>query len=179
MSATDASPTRPLLDPMPPVTVLYDDRCEFCRWMAASLRRWDRSRLLRLKPFHDVPRDRLLSQLLAGHDLADHIHVVDGAGRVAVGSQAVLAIVATLPGGGPVARLLQLSAPARLALDLIYRVLNRRRGILADAFGLDGPVLHEPDGFDPRTTEIGPDEIVASTAVTLSMADPAWAGRPG
>src|SRR4051794_11876863 len=80
---------RPIHDPMPPVTVLYDDRCDFCRWMASELRRWDRRQLLRLTPFHGARRDPILAELLRGHDLGDHVHALDAAGRVAVGSEAV------------------------------------------------------------------------------------------
>ena len=144
----------PLHEPMLPLTVLYDAKCEFCRWTAASLRRWDVRRALRIRPFQDVPDDTILRELLRGHDLADHVHVLDGAGRMAAGSQAVLAVVAVLPAGGPVVGLFERSRPAAFALDLAYRVLNRHRGLLADAFGLDGPRLREPDGFDPETTDV-------------------------
>lgn len=139
--------------------MLYDEQCEFCRWTAASLRRWDTARSLRVKPFHDAPSDPMLQTLLRGHDLADHVHVIDAAGRVAVGSEAFLAIAALLPGGLPVVRLVELSRPACVLLDLGYRVLNRRRGVLADLFHLDGPRLREPDSFDPATTEIQPEPL--------------------
>jgi predicted DCC family thiol-disulfide oxidoreductase YuxK len=163
-TSESAHPIRPLWDAMPPVTVLYDDLCEFCRWTASELRRWDRDHALRFTPFHDVPRDPLLRELLSGHDLADHVHVVDGAGRVAVGGEAILAIVGRLPGGAPVTRLFELSPPAAKALDLGYRVLNRQRGIVADTFRLNGPTLREPDGFDPATTDVGPDTILEEPA---------------
>ena len=84
------------------------------------------------------------------------------------GARPFLAIVATLPGGAPVARLLQLSAPARLALDLIYRVLNRRRGILADAFGLDGPVAARARRFRSADPEIEPTRSWPRRPSTLS-----------
>jgi predicted DCC family thiol-disulfide oxidoreductase YuxK len=155
-TSESAHPIRPLRDAMPPLTVLYDDLCEFCRWTASEVRGWDRDHVLRFTPFHDVPRDPLLRELLSGHDLADHVNVIDGAGRVAVGSEAILAIVGRLPGGAPVKRLFELRPPAAIALDLGYRVLNRQRWIVADTFRLNGPTLREPDGFDPTTTDVGP-----------------------
>ena len=149
-------PIAPVTEPLPPLTVLYDELCEFCRWSATSLRRWDRDRRLRFRPFHSADRTPVIRDLLRGHDLADSIHVVDSAGRVAVGSDALLAITALLPGGEPVARLVAWSRPASVALDLGYRVLNRRRGVLADLFHLNGGRLVEPSGLEPGSTEIGP-----------------------
>ena len=139
---------------MLPVSVLYDAKCDFCRWTATELRRWDVNRAVRVLPFQEAPRDPILRELLRGHDLADHVHVLDAAGRVAKGSAAFLAITAVLPGGGPVVRLFEFSRPAALVLDLAYRVLNRRRGVLSDVFGLNGPRLREPDGFDAATTDV-------------------------
>lgn len=150
----ELAPIVPLHEPMLPLTVLYDDLCEFCRWTAASLRRWDRARNLRLRPFHDVPRDPILSELFSGHDLADHVHAIDAAGRMAAGSKAFLAITSVLPHGEGAARLVTASGPATALVDLGYRILNRHRGVLADLFRLDGPRLWEPDSFDPETGEL-------------------------
>lgn len=149
-------PIRPLHDPMLPLLVLYDAKCEFCRWTAAHLRRWDTGRRLRVRPFQDAPSDPILRELLSGHDLADHVHVVDAAGRMAAGHEAFLAIAASLPFGAPVVRLFELSPPAAFVLQLGYRVLNRKRGVLADVFRLDGPRLREPDPFDLDTDEDPP-----------------------
>jgi predicted DCC family thiol-disulfide oxidoreductase YuxK len=148
---------RPLSDPLPPLTVLYDDLCEFCRWTATSLRRWDRDRVLRFRPMHGAERTPILGDLVRGHDLGDHVHVVDSAGRVAVGSEALLAITALLPNGRGVTRLFDWSPPAALVLDGFYRVLNRKRGIVADLFHLNGGRLLEPSGLDPESTDIGPE----------------------
>jgi predicted DCC family thiol-disulfide oxidoreductase YuxK len=150
----ELAPIVPLHEPMLPLTVLYDDLCEFCRWTAANLRRWDRAHNLRFRPFHEVPFDPILRELFRGHDLADHVHAIDAAGRMAAGGEAFLAITAVLPHGTPVSRLVSLSRPAAVAVDLGYRLLNRHRGVLVDLFGLDGPRLWEPDSFDPETGEI-------------------------
>jgi hypothetical protein len=91
--------------------------------------------------------------------------VLDGAGRMATGSEAFLAITAVLPGGPPVVRLFEVSRPAAVVLDLAYRVLNRRRGVLSNLFGLNGPRLREPDGFDAETTEVVLSEIVAAAVI--------------
>jgi hypothetical protein len=37
--------------------------------------------------------------------------------------------------------------------------------VLADLFGLNGPRLREPDGFDAVTTDIAPSETVAAAAI--------------
>lgn len=153
---------RPLDRPLPPLTVLYDELCEFCRWTAVTLRRWDRNRQLRLRPFHGADRTPILRDLVQGHDLAKHVHAVDSAGRVAVGSEAILAITALLPGGRPVTRLFGWSPPAAAVLDVGYRILNRQRGKVADLFHLNGGTLREPAGFDAESTELPPDGAPAS-----------------
>src|SRR5207253_7594058 len=98
-------------------------------------------------------RDPILKQLLRGHRLAESVHALDGAGRVADGADAVLAITSLLPGGRVVVGLFERSPPARLGLSIAYALLNRWRGHIADFLGLNGPRLDELPGFDPQTTE--------------------------
>ena len=140
----------PLTDPLPdpaepaaPLRVLYDEGCPFCRWTAERLRRWDRHRNLRLVPYDRVKQDPMLTDSVRGERLGAEVHVVDRDGRVAVGGEAMLAVAALLPGGDPIVRLVRSSPPARAAVMLGARLLNRSRGWLADAFGLDGPRLNE------------------------------------
>jgi predicted DCC family thiol-disulfide oxidoreductase YuxK len=137
---------RALFDPADaaaPLRVLYDENCEFCRWTAERLRHWDRDRRLRLIPYDRVKEDPALAATVVGERLGAEVHVVDGAGRVAAAGEAILAVAALLPGGGPVVRLVRAIPPARAAVQLGAALLNRWRGTLADWFGLDGPRLHE------------------------------------
>ena len=144
-----ARPLEPLTDALTPLTVLYDGECAFCRWTAGLLRRWDRERNLRIRPYQATHEQPILADLLAGHALGRAAHVIDSAGRSATAGDAVLAIVALLPGGRRVASIIAAVPPSRLAVGLAYRVIERVRGPIASAFGLDGPRLHErnPD-FD-------------------------------
>jgi predicted DCC family thiol-disulfide oxidoreductase YuxK len=147
-------PIEPIHEPMTPLTVLYDGECGFCRWTAANLRRWDVERRLRVRPYQETDREPILKELLRGHRLAESVHTLDGAGRVADGAAAVLAITAVLPCGRPVVQLFEASPPARVGLTIAYALLNRWRGRIADFFRLNGPRLDEPPGLDPRTTEV-------------------------
>lgn len=133
----------PIADPMPPLTVLYDLHCPFCRWTAGKLRRWDRDRALQFRPYQATREQPLLADLLRGRSLGHSLHVVDGAGRVAAAGEAVLAITALLPAGRSVARLVAAVPPSRAMVWLAYRVIERTRGPLAAIFGLDGAVRRE------------------------------------
>ena len=136
-------PIAPIFDPMPPLTVLFDGECPFCRWTAGKLRRWDRERNLRLRPFQSVRQQAVLADLVEGRPLGHSLHVVDGAGRIANGGDGFLAIAALLPGGRPAAELVAAVPPSRIAVAAVYRVIERTRGPLASLLGLDGPRLLE------------------------------------
>ena len=148
--ARTPGPIDPIADPMPPLTVLYDGHCAFCRWTIGKLRRWDRDRSLRFRPYQATREQPILAELVRGRSLGRALHVVDGAGRMAAAGDAVLAIVALLPAGRSVAALVAAVPPSRAILDVAYRLLERIRGPLASAFALDGPHLHERNpAFDP------------------------------
>jgi len=137
---------RPLPDPAEPTAplrVLYDEDCPFCRWTAERLRRWDRARRLRLIPYDRVKEDPGLTLAVRGQRLGATVHVVDDEDRLATGGEAILAVVALLPGGDPVARLVRASPLARRAVAVGYGLLNRWRGPLAGWLGLDGPRRNE------------------------------------
>jgi predicted DCC family thiol-disulfide oxidoreductase YuxK len=143
-------PIEPIFDPLPPLTVLYDLDCTFCRWTVGNVRRWDRDRALRFRPYQATREQPLLADLVRGRSLGRSLHAVDGAGRVAAAGDAVLAIVALLPRGRSVAALVAAVTPSRALLQLLYRVIERTRGPIAARFGLDGPVLRERNpSFDP------------------------------
>jgi predicted DCC family thiol-disulfide oxidoreductase YuxK len=137
-----APPLDPLDEAVAPLTVLFDGECPFCRWTANRLRRWDRDGSLRLRPLQDVGDQPVLAQLLDGFDLGRSIHAVDSAGRVAAGGEAVLAIVAVLPGGRPVATFVGGVGLWRLVVRFAYRVVDRVRPLLSD-LGFDGPLIRE------------------------------------
>ncbi len=144
---------RELPDPAaaaPPLRVLYDENCPFCRWTAERLRRWDRDKRLRLIPYDRVKEHPRLASAVVGERLGADVHVVDRAGRMATGGEAILAVAALLPRGEPVVRLVRAVPPARAAVDLGATLLNRWRGPLAKALRLDGPRLDEGRDADIR-----------------------------
>ena len=86
----------------PPLTVLYDADCGFCRFTLASLLRLDRHRRLLPVPIQGPDGERLLGHLTPQERLAA-AHVVTPQGRVYSGGDAVVPIARELPGMGPVA----------------------------------------------------------------------------
>jgi len=112
----------------PPLTVLYDADCGFCRFSVARLLDWDRGRRLRPVAIQSPEGDALLTA--AGVALADRLasaHVLDAAGRVHSGGAAAAVIARELPAGAPVAWVLAaLPGPT----DRAYRfVAGHRTGI--------------------------------------------------
>jgi predicted DCC family thiol-disulfide oxidoreductase YuxK len=74
------------------LTVLYDRDCGLCIATARKLHHWDRLDRFDVRPLQEaaLPKEALL----------DALHVIDAdTGRVHAGGDAVLAIVAGLPGG--------------------------------------------------------------------------------
>jgi len=136
-------PIEPIYEPMAPLSVLYDAECPFCRWTVGNLRRWDRERNLRLRPFQTIGDEPVLADLLAGHSLGRSVHAVDRMGRVAAGGDAFLAIAALLPAGRSVVGLVAAVPISRAAVRVGYRVIGRVRGPLASLLSLDGPRLHD------------------------------------
>ena len=139
-------------DPVPPLTVLYDGGCAFCRWVVAHLRRWDRDRNLRIRPYQETRDQPLLADLLHGRSLGRALHVVDGAGRVASGGDSVLAIAAVLPGGNGIARIVAALPFSRMTLALGYRAVEMARPILS-GLGFNGPLIRERNPSFDRPTD--------------------------
>ena len=130
-----------LIDPVAPLTVLYDGQCPFCRWTVATLRRWDRHGHLRLRPYQETRAQPVLAELVRGRSLGAKLHVVDAAGRVAFGGESVLAISALLPGGAPIARLVGAWPGSAAVLAAGYRAMELIRPVLSRRF--NGPMLRE------------------------------------
>jgi predicted DCC family thiol-disulfide oxidoreductase YuxK len=112
-------------------TLLYDDDCGFCRWVAAKMLRWDRGRSLRASPL----QGREAEALVAGMDQARKMaswHLVSTDGAVRSGAAAVAPLARMLPGGRPIAYVAELfPGLTRLA----YRLVARHRGTLGRLIG--------------------------------------------
>ena len=112
-------------------TLLYDDDCGFCRWIAAKILRWDRRGSIRAVPIQGPKAEALL----AGMDLARrmaswHLATVDG--LVRSGAAAVAPLARMLPGGRPMAYVAELFPGLT---DLAYGLVARHRGTLGRLIG--------------------------------------------
>lgn len=110
-------------------TVLYDGRCRFCQGQIAILRRMDLGRRLVFLSLHDPLVAGEFPELEADALMAE-MHVVDRAGRVRAGAEAVRYLSCRLPLLWPLA--LPLHLPGSLpAWRWLYRVVARNRYRLA------------------------------------------------
>ena len=89
----------------PPV-VLYDADCGFCRWSLAKLLAWDRRGRLRPVAIDSAEGLRLLADLDASERNASW-HFVQPDGERRSGGSAAAPLLRTLPGGTPLAALLE------------------------------------------------------------------------
>jgi predicted DCC family thiol-disulfide oxidoreductase YuxK len=120
------------------LTVLFDRDCGICGLTARALRRWDRDGRFEIVPLQIVASsdDRRLASVARTYALADELHVIDPAGRVAAGGDAALAIVDALPGGWllrPWAALAVFRALVRIG----YRWIARHRNLIGRWLGLE------------------------------------------
>jgi predicted DCC family thiol-disulfide oxidoreductase YuxK len=111
------------------LTVLHDAECGFClatvRWLEAR----DRHGRLRFVALQEAPTSgrAMLRELARTRDLAAELHVVDErAGTVSSGAEAVLMVLAVLPGWGWLTRLGR-PRPAMWVADRAYRLVARQR----------------------------------------------------
>lgn len=86
----------------PPLTVLYDADCGFCRFCVARLLDWDVRRRLRPVAIQSEEGQRLLAPIAPEAQLRS-AHVVDAAGRIHSGGAAVSVVAEQLPAGAPAA----------------------------------------------------------------------------
>jgi predicted DCC family thiol-disulfide oxidoreductase YuxK len=84
--------------------LLYDGECGLCRWSAAKVLQWDRSRRLRPVALQDAEADRLLDHLTPEERMASW-HLVTPDGTVVSAGAAAAPLLGLLPGGGPLAAL--------------------------------------------------------------------------
>jgi predicted DCC family thiol-disulfide oxidoreductase YuxK len=110
----------------PPLTVLYDADCGFCRFSVARLLDWDRRRRLRPVAIQSARGQELLAAVAPAERLRS-AHVVDAEGTLHSGGAAAAVIARELPAGAPVALVLgALPGPT----DRAYRfVADHRTGI--------------------------------------------------
>jgi predicted DCC family thiol-disulfide oxidoreductase YuxK len=86
--------------------VLYDTDCGFCRWSLAKLLAWDRHRRLRPVAIQSAEGQRLLADLSEAKRLSSW-HLVAPEGRLRSAGAAAAPLLRTLPGGAPLAALLE------------------------------------------------------------------------
>jgi predicted DCC family thiol-disulfide oxidoreductase YuxK len=87
-------------------SVLYDRDCGFCRWALAKILRWDRGHRLRPVALQDPEADRLLAGMPEEQRMASW-HLVDVDGGVHSGGPAGAPLLRLLPGGRPLAAVLE------------------------------------------------------------------------
>jgi predicted DCC family thiol-disulfide oxidoreductase YuxK len=113
--------------------VLYDADCGFCKWSLNWILRWDRRRRLRPVAIQSVEGQSLLASVPEEQRLDSwHLVLVDGSIRSAGAGLPVL--VRLLPGGRPLARVLE-AFPG--ATERAYRVVASHRGRLARLLRID------------------------------------------
>jgi predicted DCC family thiol-disulfide oxidoreductase YuxK len=107
--------------------ILYDADCGFCRWSLAKLLAWDRRRALRPVALQSrAEADRLLAGMDAHARMASwHLVLPDGTVRSA--GAAFAPLLRLLPGGRPLARLVEAIQPL---MNAAYRFVAGRRSRL-------------------------------------------------
>jgi predicted DCC family thiol-disulfide oxidoreductase YuxK len=85
-------------------SIVYDDDCSFCRWSLGLVLAWDRRHALRPVALQD-PEARELLRDVPAEERMESWHLVTEAGVSSAGAAAPR-LLRGLPGGGPLARLL-------------------------------------------------------------------------
>jgi predicted DCC family thiol-disulfide oxidoreductase YuxK len=79
-------------------TVVYDGDCGFCKWLLASLLRWDRAERLRPVALQSKDATELLGDLDTAERMASW-HLVSPDGKRLSGGAAIAPLLRLLPGG--------------------------------------------------------------------------------
>ena len=130
----------------PRLVVLYDRDCGLCTASARRLRRWDRRGRLELLPLQDADvSDRpILAERVRGLPLTAALHVVDErTSDVRAGGDAVLAILAALPGGAA-ARVVGAIPSVRWIVGVGYDAVAGNRHRIGRWLRLEGPACDVP-----------------------------------
>jgi predicted DCC family thiol-disulfide oxidoreductase YuxK len=105
------------------VIVFYDDDCGFCRWTLAWALVRDRRGVLTAEPIQSEAGERLLGDL-SEEERVRSAHVVHDDGRRTSGGAAVRDVLAAVPAGRGLARVLGLSPRAT---EIAYRFVADQR----------------------------------------------------
>lgn len=112
------------------LTLLYDEGCPFCIWVAGLFRSADGVRVERIGSERG---DELLAELTREERYAS-VHVVDADGRRRSGGEALPPLLRRVPAGRPLAGLLE-RFPGLSSWG--YDLVARRRSLLARVLRLD------------------------------------------
>lgn len=104
--------------------VLYDAGCGFCRWSLAKLLAWDRGRRLRPVAIDSAEGARLLAELSEDERRASW-HLIGPDGPLFSAGAAAAPLLRELPGGAPLAVLLERFPTAT---ERAYAWVARHRG---------------------------------------------------
>ena len=115
---------------MDELTLLYDEGCAFCTWVAGPFRSLDG---VRVEPIGSERGDELLAGLTREERYAS-VHVVDAAGRRRSGAEALPPLLRRARGGRPAAWLVE-RFPRTAAWG--YGLVSRHRSLLARVLRLD------------------------------------------
>jgi predicted DCC family thiol-disulfide oxidoreductase YuxK len=107
--------------------LLYDGDCRFCRYSLERVLAWDRYSRLRPLALQDPEAERLLAQLDAQARM-DSWHLVERDGKVSSAGRAAAPLLRLLPGGRPLASVVELSP--RLT-EAAYGLVARNRPALS------------------------------------------------
>ena len=111
--------------------LLYDGDCRICTASARWAKALDVRGRLRTRP---IQASRALLPGIREDEILDAMHVVDPAGRVATGGDALPVLLEALVAGPPLAALVRSSRVAMRALHRAYTVIVRLRGHLVCRF---------------------------------------------
>lgn len=128
--------------------LLYDDRCPVCRAAARLVERFDRDERFEFVGFAEA-RDRRLDRRLRSPAFESSFHLV--AGQVwTSGAEAVPLVLARLPAGRPLVRLLKRIPVSRRLNQTLYDWIARHRGTLGCARAAPSMFCAESDIAEPQ-----------------------------
>jgi predicted DCC family thiol-disulfide oxidoreductase YuxK len=113
--------------------VLYDADCGFCKWSLNWILRWDRRRRLRPVPIQSEEGQKLLAPV-PEDDRLDSWHLVLPDGSVSSAGAGLPVLARRLPGGRPLARVLE-TFPG--TTERAYRAVAANRSRLARMLRID------------------------------------------
>lgn len=114
----------------PPVWMIWDGECNFCRRAAAWFKRHDTRNRIRPCPYQQVPTPPMTPEMYRACEFS--VHVITEDGRVLRGGRAALHLLEQV-GYGTVARLLALP-PFIWAVEIAYKIVANNRDFFARFF---------------------------------------------